>query len=348
MNQLLINEGKKENQEVVSSCFAEKKFDEQEYIDEVVAETGVKPHKIYPKFEDLFGELQHIIWHQDEPFGSTSIFAQWNVFKEAKNKELKVMLDGQGADESLAGYPYFQDAYNVSLLRKMKLKKLAFEFKQADIPLKYNKSNSKEFFKLAVKSMIPEKMTILLRRQSSSHALKYIKTPYRNSSGIYEPGVPVDIKSHSLELIKVSHLPMLLHYEDRDSMAHSVESRVPFLDYRLVEFILSLPDDYKISKGKTKYIFREAMDGVLPAKIKNRYDKMGFVTPEQLWIIKNKDTFKTYLKDAVSYFSSILNGDQILNDFDVATATNSIDFGSLFWRVIALHQWALTFKVNCG
>jgi len=346
MNNLLNKEDKKGIQEVVSSCFKEKKYDEQEFIDEVVTNTGVKANKIYPNFENLFNQLQHIIWHQDEPFGSTSIFAQWNVFEEAKNKGLKVMLDGQGADESLAGYPYFQDVYNVSLLRNLKLKKLASELKSSAI-LQNGKRNNNEFIKLALKSYIPHDLTANLRRRSSSHELKYVKKSFKRELNLYEPNVTIGIKSHSLDLINISHLPMLLHYEDRDSMAHSIESRVPFLDYRLMEFILSLPDEFKIKDGISKFIFREAMTGILPDKIKNRYDKMGFVTPEQLWIIKNKNQFREYLQNAVSFFKPILHADTLLSDFDLAIAKKTFSFGSIYWRIIALHQWVIKFNVDC-
>lgn len=346
MNQLLQVDGKNKNQEVVSSCFAEKKYDEQEFIDVVVAETGVKSNKIFPKFEELFSQLQNIIWHQDEPFGSTSIFAQWSVFKEAKELGLKVMLDGQGADESLAGYPYFQDVFNVSLLKSFELNKLATELKQASV-LQNGKRNNNEFLKLALKSFVPSSVTTSLRRRSDSHELKYIKKPYKLTSDLYEPGVNLSIKSHSLDLISTSYLPMLLHYEDRDSMAHSIESRVPFLDYRLVEYILSLPDNYKIFRGVSKYIFREAMAGILPDKIKNRYDKMGFVTPEQTWIVNNFEQFRKYLQEAVNCFKHIVNAETLLNDFDNALTKKTFAFGSVYWRIIALHQWSIKFKVDC-
>jgi asparagine synthase (glutamine-hydrolysing) len=140
---------------------------------------------------------------------------------------------------------------------------------------------------------------------------------------------------------------MLLHFEDRDSMAHSIESRVPFLDYRFVELVLSLPDQLKIKNGISKYIFREAMAGILPDKIKNRTDKMGFVTPEQLWIKNNSSQFRNHLEKAAHFFKDVVREDLLLKDFDAAVKNNSFAFGSFFWRLIALHHWALTFKVNC-
>jgi len=345
MNNLLDGEGKKNIQETVSSCFVEKKYDEQEFIDEVIAKTGVKSNKVFPKFQELFHKLPEIIWHQDEPFASTSIFAQWNVFEEAKRNNLTVMLDGQGADESLGGYANHQEAFHNYLLNKFQFKTLRSERRSLKA---LNTSKLPNVLKSSLKSKVPAFLKSYIKSKSSSNVLKYINTQIGEDLLIYLPERYRDIYTLSLDQIKVSHLPMLLHYEDRDSMAHSIESRVPFLDFRFVEFVLSLPDEFKIKSGISKYIFREAMTGSLPDKVKERKDKMGFVTPEQLWIKDNCDYFKSYLKKATDYFKDFLKADMILSDFDTAIKNSTLGFGSIFWRIIALHQWALVFKVDCS
>ena len=94
-------------QHTISSCFEDKRYDEQEYIDEVIKATGVYSHKTFPQETNLFEDLDSLLWHMDEPFASTSMYAQWNVFRAAKECGMKVMLDGQGSDEQLAGYTHF-------------------------------------------------------------------------------------------------------------------------------------------------------------------------------------------------------------------------------------------------
>lgn len=118
VNRLLKAENKSELQEVVSACFNEKKYDEQIFIDKLVAEKNIAVHKVFPDINDLFPDLDKMLWHQDEPFGSTSIFAQWSVFKEARKNGLIVMLDGQGADEILGGYHTFLGPYILGALKK--------------------------------------------------------------------------------------------------------------------------------------------------------------------------------------------------------------------------------------
>ncbi|CAN5862161.1 asparagine synthase (glutamine-hydrolyzing) [soil metagenome] len=344
VNQLLKQEGNAGGQETVSSCFELKQYDEQEYIDEVIAQTGVYSNKVFPEFSSLFSELENITWHQDEPFSSTSIFAQWSVFKEARRRNLIVMLDGQGADESLAGYPLYYETLLSTLLtqfRPGRLRKEIAAFRK--LPYYSGKSLTVRL----LKSFLPAAVLDRIRHQRSSHELQYVKQAYRRQEGAFEPSYFGSIRELSLDQVTYSHLPMLLHYEDRDSMAHSVESRVPFLDYRLVEFILGLPDEFKINAGWTKYVLREAMAGIIPDKIKDRRDKMAFVTPEVEWIRQNTGVFREKVEAAAHYFGEFLAAGAILAAFDQAVK-EGIGLGSIYWRLIVLHVWAQRFGLEKG
>lgn len=127
VNQLLKQKNKDNIQETVSAVYDEKEFSEEYYIDKVTSQTSNISHKVYPVFQDLFEQLDSIIWHQDEPFVSTSIFAQWSVFKQAAKADIKVMLDGQGADEYMAGYESFYGVYLCELLCTCRIIKLGKE-----------------------------------------------------------------------------------------------------------------------------------------------------------------------------------------------------------------------------
>jgi asparagine synthase (glutamine-hydrolysing) len=139
---------------------------------------------------------------------------------------------------------------------------------------------------------------------------------------------------------------MLLHNADRMSMAHSIESRLPFLDYRLVEFIFSLKDSYKINEGKTKFILREALMNVLPDKIVHRYDKMGFVTPEVYWMQNFNQEFSEKLEEAATVLSDLIDKKLILSNFEKDTQKGSFSMGSFYWRVISMAAWVKLFGVK--
>lgn len=151
------------------------------------------------------------------------------------------------------------------------------------------------------------------------------------------------IKQLSIAELLYLRLPMLLHYEDRDSMAHSIESRVPFLDYNLVHLLVSLPDSFKLHNGETKSVFRKAMDGVIPEKIKNRQDKMGFVTPEEVWIKSNPEFFRPLLKNACSK-TPFLCEQKVMSMLDsIITRKKSFDF--TLWQIISFSNWLKVFNV---
>ena len=140
-------------------------------------------------------------------------------------------------------------------------------------------------------------------------------------------------------------LPMLLHWEDRDSMAHSIEARVPFLDYRLVEFTLGLPDEYKIANGETKRVLRAGMHGILPERVRKRIDKMGFVTPEHVWLREERpDLFRKALRDAVDASAGII-GDGTLTLLE-RMIDGSRPFSFLIWRLISFGAWMRVFSLR--
>lgn len=341
MNDILRESNDPSKQETVSSCSELKKFDEQEFIDEVIKKTGVVSHKVFPSVENLFKELDKIIWHQDEPFGSTSIFAQWNVFKTAKEYHITVMLDGQGSDEQLAGYHPFYAPFFAALIRKFNVIRFYHEARS----LKHIHGYSiLDVIQLTVKSLLPQKMKRALSIVIKRRRLKWLNVQ-SDQKCISPYGLPAKLDKLSLDQITHSRIPMLLHYEDRNSMAFSVESRVPFLDYRLVEFILGLPDDYKIHNAKTKYILRESLKNLLPEKISNRYDKMGFVTPEIVWIKENAELFRKEIQKACNNLFPLVNEAEFMKWYEnqYLTSNNASEF--TVWRLICLGRWVKVFNI---
>ncbi|MCR4806849.1 MAG: asparagine synthase (glutamine-hydrolyzing), partial [Lachnospiraceae bacterium] len=250
-------------QESISSCFEDKRYDEREYVDEVLKKTDVEGHKIFPSGESLFKDLDDLLWHMDEPFGSTSMYAQWNVFKAAGEHGLTVMLDGQGADEQLAGYTGFYSVIFAEYLRKFKFGKFKREFnayKELRAPTEAFVDSRKIIIEALISAYLPRKLQkfgkinmFYLRQGLPFEPEDIKKTIY--GIDLYPAN---DSRQYILDNLSCN-LSMLLHYADRNSMAHSVESRVPFLDPQLVEAIFGMPIDHKLKDGVTKWVMREGL-----------------------------------------------------------------------------------------
>ncbi len=337
INAQLREQKQQDKQETVSSCFEDKEFDEQEYIDEVVKKTEVKAHKLFPQFDKLFEDLPKLVWHQDEPFGSTSIYAQWNVFKTASEKGLTVMLDGQGADEQLGGYPNFYGLYLVSLLRRFKILKYIkeqyhFYQKQRVFYIQGKK------FSIILLSVLPLRLRNILKKFESNLNPDWLKV--KNETLL---NIPKNIQILSIYQINRDNLPALLRYEDRNSMAFSIESRIPFLDYRLLEFNVNIPEQYKLYNGASKYILRESMKDVLPEKVYNRHRKLGFATPEKKWFKEHSVKLREILSEACETLEEFVHKDKVLEMYD--KEVGHIKLGSVYWRIICMHYWAKVFEI---
>ena len=323
-----------------SSCFEDKRYDEREFIDAVSKIAGTEPHFIFPRAEDLFKEMESLIWHQDEPFGSTSIYAQWNVFKVTKLNHVKVVLDGQGGDELLAGYHNYFGAYLGELLGTFRLQQFFQEFQRIKDLYRYSHF---WLFQYLVRSMV-SLQTVKALRTLTGRKVKWLKRNGTLEEPLIFPKKFRNLLFNSLyQSLMYLTLPGYLHYEDRNSMAHSIEARVPFLDYRLVEFVFSLPMDQLIKDGMTKRILREAMSGVLPEAVRTRMDKMGYVTPEDIWF---REPLKKEIEDIVESKSFGERGYFDVGEIKKAFAEHCagrVNLGSTIWRWVNLELWFRTF-----
>ena len=272
-----------ERQRTFTAYFEDAGFDERPYAEAVVARTLADPHWISFTDRDLVDSLPAIVAAQDEPFGSTSVVAQWYVMRAAKETGLKVMLDGQGADETLAGYHGYFGPFFADLLARRRLGELRREVGA------YRALHGASAGQAAVaiaRPFVPERVRWAARGRvrggaSLVHPGLRGLAPTAEANGSPYP----DRFRRQLHLILTRRgLPELLHYEDRNSMAHSLEARVPFLDYRLVEFLFSLESGELIERGRTKSVLRRALGDLLPPVVRDRLDKLGFVTPEGRWL----------------------------------------------------------------
>jgi asparagine synthase (glutamine-hydrolysing) len=355
MADLLRAEHEKARTHTVSACFEVKAVDERRFMDAVVSQTDALPHYTFPSADDVLQSAQEITWHQDEPFGSTSIFSQWCVFKEAKRCGIKVMLDGQGADEQLAGYHSAFRYHAAGLVRRGQLLQLVRTI--AERQRAHGVSAVVQLIHL-LGTLAPK----AVRRYTTMHRASRGHSGWLNSEALagfdwcqdgisiasLSNGLPqaTDISTLCLVQTFASNLQMLLHWEDRNSMAHSIEARVPFLDHRLVEFSLALGNHHKIVGADTKRVLRQAMAGVLPGIVRERRDKIGFATPEETW-------FRGPLKGAIveGVESTLKRFPQLLNvegtRQHVARMLNgqtTMDFS--LWRIVNVGIWGERFRVT--
>lgn len=348
ISQLLAEEGNGELQATFSAVSEIARFDESRWIRKVVDTLSVDDHYVTPPVGRLFDEIPTIAWHQDEPFGSTSIYAQWNVFRLAAESGVKVMLDGQGADEQLAGYHGFLAPHLSALLRSGRLGELWTDIRATKRRLGYSELRALMYIANVI---LPTGLKQVLRARSNrNHArpswLDFSRLAVQATDPLQSLGnYGKTVRSMSIAQLTATNLQMLLRWEDRDSMAHSIESRVPFLDHRLVEFVLGLPDEFKLHRGITKRVQRAAMEGVLPEEVRDRTDKMGFVTPEESWMLDTMaDEFERRIGVAVERSQGIVTAEAIA--LFRKMRRREVPFSFVPWRLISFGEWMHRFEVS--
>jgi asparagine synthase (glutamine-hydrolysing) len=308
-----------ERQKTYSAVFSDRRFDESRFIDEIVAATGVDAHRIEPSPEQLRDDIDRLVWIQDEPFGSLSIYAQYCVMRLAK-ENVKVVLDGQGADELLAGYLAYQGSYLGTLLH-------SFRWLTALKELAGSISHHGGFFRSAIQQLRARRRRRTLIRCDAESVARY--------NGTLDQVLYRELTS--------TNLPSLLHYEDRNSMAFSIESRVPFLDYRFVEYVASLPLDQKIQNGITKVCLRRAIRGIVPESIRCRMDKMGFVTPEEVWMKEDLRPFVLEILLSDSFRArQYWDAGEVTRNYQAFLDGKSA-YSTEIWRIINTELWLRKF-----
>jgi asparagine synthase (glutamine-hydrolysing) len=323
-----------------TAAYKDKAVNESLYADQVTSSRkNIQAFKTYPTANNYWKDLDKLIWHQDLPIGSTSMFAQWEVMKAASQQKVKVLLDGQGADEILGGYYNFAGIYLLTQLKKFHLSKYFHEKKclKGNFTPAINTAIGRAGFYF-LPSFVQKQL-----RSKKRLSFDFFSEEYQKKIGAIEVPERGGKNFHEQSLMSIRYgLQDLLRYEDRNSMAFSVESRVPFLDHRLVEFCLSLPDDMKIKDGWTKYILRKKTAKILPEQVTWRKDKMGFLTPQQAW----KNELKRELKEFINGtpVPDFINKNYLLQlcDMDISNSSHL----SEFWKMISFIKWWQLYKVN--
>ena len=287
-----------------------------------------------PDAETLKNDLSHFVKAHAEPIPSASPYAQYKVMKLAKG-EVVVTLDGQGADEELAGYHYFFGFYFKDLLNHGRIYKLISEMFHY-LVMHNSLMGIKSFLFFLLPHSIRTKVKVNEKGYLNSEFVKQFSETNSIGYNLYGSNTLTDALLDHFEY-KLEHL---LKWEDRNSMWFSLEARVPFLDYRLVEKTIATSNDLKIRKGTTKYILREAMKGILPERIRLRQDKIGFGTPQDEWL--REPVWQTIVNeclDSESFRNRDIIDPQIAKGLYKKHLSGKENISNEIWKWIHLEMW---------
>ena len=300
---------------------------EGHFAKEVNEMHGFNGHLIDVNGKNFLDDLSEIIWMRDIPTNAYGLASMWNVMKRA-SKDVKVILSGQGADEILAGYHYYYQSYVIG---------------------EYQKNNNIDNLSQML-DQIKDKTEASIFSTLKNLAFDF--NYHKKQKASYQNDFDELLDRHLYEDMDNNSLPRLLMNEDRCSMAFSLESRLPFLDHELIEFILALKVSDKINDGWTKYILRKTMDKMLPNNVCWRREKKGYATPFNHWLIENQG-FKDILSNTkdlkINKYMDSQAISNLLSKIDVAKANNSVLNGNdvnQIWYCINLEIWLNEYETN--
>ena len=313
-------------QNTFSAVFPGSRNDEERYVDALLEDYSgqITAHKIHPQPPAFLEDLRDFVRTQEEPIISTGPYAQYAVMREA-SQHVTVLLDGQGADEMIAGYnPYFY-VYLRQLRRQGRFAELAKEMAGSrDILRKLAKVRFSGRTEVPIEALLNNEFV-------AAHQHEKVTS------------VQDDLKERLLEDTFRSSLPSLLRYEDKNTMRFSIEGRVPFVDKELLKFLFSLDESAIIHRGWNKRILREAMDGILPDMIARRRNKIGFTTPESEWFRAVAPQLREIFASESFASRPYFEAQSVVALFDDYIA-HPENYGTLmFWRLLNVELWMRTF-----
>lgn len=264
-------------------------FDESRYIADTVSQTGAHVVRLEPRPELIWTDLRKMLEVQDEPVHSLTPVIGYQLMRLSREHRVPVILNGQGADETLGGYPsYFNDLWYSLLQREGR--------GTARSEIAHYAAGTSESPRALMSNLMRYSRRTYLRRYPSYRRLaaslqrvRHLRTRWMRPEAIraFDPSAAEDapgLRPALLRSVERDPLPIYLRVEDRNAMAHSIEARLPFLDYRLVSFAFSLPPEWKLRGSSNKYVLREAMRGRIPESVRARPEKMGFPTSSARWL----------------------------------------------------------------
>ncbi len=323
---------------------ANSEVSEERWADTVAEAKGATAHKVFASAQDLERDIDTVVRAQGEPFGSTSIYAQYCVFQRARQEGITVMLEGQGADEMLAGYIGYPGYRLASLWEQGRLAAMP---RFAKAWAKWHGQPASLAWKYAYSVLAPDAAYAAARHLTGRKA----QPDWLGLEAFADQGVVMQekrfarasdyrgqrVREHLAQRLTQRGLGHLLRHGDRNAMAHSIENRVPFLTLPLAQQLLELPEDYLIAPdGETKSVFRAAMRGLVPDAVLDRRDKVGFATPERDWFMAILPSLLAWVEDADAV--PFLNREPLMARL-TAVLEGRAPFSWQVWRWINYIRW---------
>ncbi len=328
----------KEEVHIFTAQAKNSKYDETKYVDAVLAHSSKKfiVHRQDSSEIVLSKSLEKYINIQEEPFGDPSIIAHGTLMDMTAKAGIKVILNGQGADELFFGYTNMAQSILIQQFKKMKFIDMYKNLSAMGMGNKY-------IMRVVFSSLFPKKESDMRNKSRLSrrgHIVESLMDQVRD--------VNIDLPSYDsfydvwVESVYGIHIPHLVQYDDRNGMANSIEGRMPFLDHRIADFVATIKSHEFLKEGKRKYILREACKQYIPDLVYNRKDKIGFHTPlpslvmrDKEWILNNINNTSIVNKDFVEKLHGLLNsGNLHVND------------ALHIWRVLSVMLWAKCYSVS--
>lgn len=347
-----LKKDKKLNMDIktISVVHDKKKINEYRYVKDLLRDRDIHNKQIRFNEADFLKEMENIIYIQDEPFPYLSLVNHYFIMKEMKREGIKVLLSGQGADESMYGYiPMLFSYYFADLFTTLKFSKL---FREVAFHLKLKEVSLAVFFLQMFKGLFPRPIASFFKSAIVEKSLRFVKPAIqkRHGIGIYKFDAYkknyTSLNNHMYRMLRYESLPKILHFSDRNSMAFSIEERAPFLDFNLLEFLFSLSNDQKVKDGVSKIIMRRSLKGILPYSIVHRKTKLGFNVPEEDWI-KSDELFNFIMRaENTRYLKDSIINEKVFKEEYVKYNKGRSGYNQTLWRVINYALWRKRFNIN--
>ena len=333
-----MQKAEKKTYKSFSAVFPGFEKDEQLLIEKVNQHFQTESYFVHPNENSLVSEFEKLSYYQEEPFASSSVYSQFSVYKNAHQQGVKVLLDGQGADEILSGYHKYIHWYLQELLGRNKFLEFISEknsFRQNEIDVNWDWKNIiATYFPSHVSVALEQKEynKIAMNRDISKDFLSCLKGS--EWEGIHKPVVTKLNDILHFNVVE-NGLEELLRYADRNAMANSCEVRLPYLSHEMVTFIFSLPSRYKIKNGFTKYLLRQTVQNKIPKEVVWRTEKIGFEPPQKKWM--NSVVMQDYLHESKRLLVNhgILKSQTLQNKKNVAGTHDPDNYD---WRYLSAAQ----------
>lgn len=304
---------------------SEKHTDESAYARELAACSNIELSVIEPTAEEFIGAIDEVVYAQEEPFTTPSIFMQYFLYQKAQRIGCKVMLDGQGADEILLGYERYYSAHLLSMPALLAAREIFLIEHNSKLTFRAILANLAYFAIAGMRIWSLQRRSRFLKKEYTKDFPNIVTL----SKGIR------DIRALQKMEIESFQLPHLLRYADRNSMRHSVEARVPFLDHELVETCYGISNKLKIKDGWTKHILRVAMHGLVPPKVLWRKNKFGFEAPTASWISEVSGAMELAIRQS-PLLEKMCQGRLDFKKINRAT----------FWILYSIAKWEAAYAVR--